>query len=436
MKSTRDNSPSPRIYARSEHTISRAHISKLALKVLYRLKEGGYEAYLVGGCVRDLLLGLEPKDFDVATDAHPEQVQKLFRNCRLIGRRFRLAHVYFGREIIEVATFRGPGDDAPNDDRVTKGNLILRDNVYGTLEEDAWRRDFTVNALYYNIRDFSLIDFVDGMADMQSRTLRLIGDPVARYQEDPVRMIRAIRFAAKLEFKLHPSCKKPINKLAPLLENIPSARLFDESLKLLLTHHSSASFQQLQQYHLFDHLFPETAKSLKQPGSEQALALLELAMQNTDQRLQDDKSVTPYFIFAALLWEPVRQEAEKLSAQIKNESMAIQAAADKVISKQLKVTSIPRRITTPMRELWSLQPRLLRRQGTRSLRLLNHPRFRAAYDFFVMRAEVGEADLEVAAWWTQIQQAPAEEQKQLTQTRHTGRRRNKRPRKRKSPEAT
>lgn len=429
MKSSRVTHPAPRIYSRDEHPISRAQISPYALKVLYRLKDAGYEAYLVGGCVRDLLLGLVPKDFDVATNATPEQLHKLFRNCRLIGRRFRLAHIHFGREIIEVATFRGSGTHDEDTDRVMQDGMLLRDNVYGTLEEDAWRRDFTVNALYYNIRDFSIVDYVNGMADLEDRTLRLIGDPESRYQEDPVRMIRAIRFAAKLGFTLHPDCEEPINKLAPLLTQIPSARLFDESIKLLLSNHAEASFEQLLKYKLFDHLFPLTAKSLKKAEGENALNLLKKAMLNTDRRLQQGKTVTPYFLLAALLWEPVRLEAEKQAEKIKNESMAISAAADKVIVEQLKSTSIPRRFTTPMRELWSLQPRFLRRQGTRSLRLMNHPRFRAAYDFLLLRSEIGEVEPELADWWTQIQQAPTDEQKELTNTKHTGRRRKPRTRK-------
>ena len=243
--------PGPRVYARSEHSISRSQVSENALKVLYRLKKAGFEAYLVGGCVRDLLLGREPKDFDVVTDARPDQIKKVFRNCRLVGRRFRLAHVQFGRDIIEVATFRGSVEENSEHRFLNEEGRLLRDNQYGNIEEDVWRRDFTVNSLYYNIKDFSVIDYVGGMEDHLSGTLRLIGDPETRFREDPVRMLRAVRFAVKLGFNLHPDSEKPIAGLADLLNNIPPARLFDETLKLFLSGYALQTFEMLRHYDLF-----------------------------------------------------------------------------------------------------------------------------------------------------------------------------------------
>ncbi|WP_228125028.1 polynucleotide adenylyltransferase PcnB [Candidatus Methylospira mobilis] len=404
--------PLPRVYARSEHNISRSMISENALKVLYRLRQSGYQAYLVGGCVRDLLLGREPKDFDVVTDAHPDEVRAVFRNCRLIGRRFRLAHVHFGSEIIEVATFRAltHGDE---DDRLTGGGgRILRDNVYGTIEEDAWRRDFAVNALYYNIKDFSVVDYVGGMDDHRAGVLRLIGDPETRYREDPVRMLRAIRFAVKLGFTLHRSCSELIPGLAYLLEEIPPARLHEEIIKLFLGAYAVQTFEQLRHYHLFGALFPATERCLAQESEGFPLVFLIKALESTDRRLQEGKSVTPYFLFAALLWEPVRVKAGRLIASGVDELPAFQSASAEVVTRQIQRTAIPRAISQPMREIWLLQPRFERMKGSRPFRLLTHPWFRAAYDFLVLRAEAGEADAAVATWWTLFQTA-GEQQKDM-----------------------
>jgi len=393
----------PQIIPRIEHGVSRSEISENALKVLYRLKNAGYQAYLVGGGVRDILLGLKPKDFDVATDAHPEQVRELFRNCRLIGRRFRLAHVHFGREIIEVSTFRASHNDAVDGEGHEEDGRIIRDNVYGKLDDDVWRRDFTVNALYYNIEDYSIVDYVGGLEDIKKRQLRLIGIPEDRYQEDPVRMLRAIRFAIKLGFSIHPVSEQPIRKLAPLLEEIPEARLFEEFLKLFMSGQSEKAYQQLREYGLFAKLFPQTEEFLNR-GDEFIHKLLISAFRNTDKRLAEDKPVTPAFLLAALLWVPVRDLANDHEANGLSEMDAIHLASDAVISHQISSTSMPRRYTHMARDMWALQVRLKNIRGKRPLKLLAHQRFRAAYDFLLLRAEAGEDVQELANWWTEFQE--------------------------------
>lgn len=425
--------PAVRIYGRSEHNISRAFISDPSLKVLYRLRKAGYDAFLVGGCVRDLLLGREPKDFDVATNARPEEVRAVFRNCRLIGRRFRLAHVFFGDQIVEVATFRASSSGDEVGERVLENGRILRDNVYGSIEDDAWRRDFTVNALYYNIADFSVVDFVGGMEDHRAAVLRLIGPPEERYREDPVRMLRAVRFAVKLGFTIHPSCREPIPRLARLLADIPSARLYEEVIKLLMSGYGVQTFEQLRQLGLFAMLFPDTEGCLEREPEGFPLTFLAKALEKTDERVQDDKSVAPFFLFAALLWEPVRLRAQERIAAGDNDVFAHQEAGAEVISRLVQRIALPRAVGLPMRELWSLQPRLERITGPRPFKLLGHPRFRAAYDFLLLRAETGEADPELAQWWTQFLGAGEAEQKSMT--REGGRRRGGRRRRGKSAAA-
>jgi len=378
------------VIPRSEHSISRAAISPNALKVLYRLKEAGYQGFLVGGAVRDLLLGITPKDFDVATNALPEEVRRLFRNCRLIGRRFRLAHVHFGHEIIEVATFRAAASPEREDDEEADAELdveeadpeadseiaapaavpddpahrafdttgrILRDNIYGTIEEDVWRRDFAANGLYYSIDDFSIWDFVDGVGDVRARRLKLIGDPETRYREDPVRMLRAVRFAAKLDFSIEASTEEPIRKLAYLLDGVPPARLFDECLKLFLSGFGAKSFRLLQQYRLFEHLFPMSAAAMKLPPYAYAQEMLELGLANTDARIAADKPVTPMFLFAILLWGAVLRELNEQSAGPAPDLAQLMQACDTVLRAQQSRVSIPRRFAVPMRELLMLQPR-------------------------------------------------------------------------------
>ena len=406
----------PRIYARSEHPISRAQISDSALKVLYRLHKAGFQACLVGGSVRDLLLGYEPKDFDVATDAKPDQVRELFRNSRLIGRRFRLAHVRFGREIIEVATFRGSADDTHPNMQVSEQGRILRDNVYGNIDDDVWRRDFSANALYYDISDFSVIDYVGGFEDIEAGRLRLIGDPERRYREDPVRMLRAVRFASKLGLTMDPATSEPLERLGHLLEEIAPSRLFDETLKLFHGGAGQQSFETLQNHGLFGRLFPLTDEMLRQPEDGFARRLVSLALANTDRRIAGDQGVTPAFLFAALLWCSIDVRREALIADGHTLSEALRLAADEVISAQLSRIAIPRRFGSVTREIWSLQSRFERRSPKRVARLMEHPRFRAAYDFLLLRSQAGEPVAELADWWTRYQDVTGSERIAMIRT--------------------
>ncbi|MFV1984243.1 MAG: polynucleotide adenylyltransferase PcnB [Thiohalomonadales bacterium] len=400
---------------RDKHTISRQNISENALKVLYRLKNAGYSAYLVGGAVRDLLLGLKPKDFDVATDAHPEQVYNLFRNCRLIGRRFRLAHVHFGREIIEVATFRAHHSKS-TDDKVGlthDDGMILRDNVYGTLEDDAVRRDFTINALYYNITDFSVVDRVNGIVDLENRILNLIGDPETRFTEDPVRMLRATRFAAKLKFQIPDEIVSQIKNLGHRLQGVPAARLFDEMLKLFLEGCAERNYELIVKYNLFCHLFPVAAEQLI-ANNKYTNTFITNALKNTDDRIINKKPVTPAFLFAAILWSAVKMEANRLTDSGMPELQSLQLAGDIVIKRQIDTVSIPRRFQTPMREIWVMQSRLTNRRGKRAYRTLDNSRFRAAYDFLLLRVSSGEESLaELADWWTEFQVVDEQKQQEL-----------------------
>ncbi len=402
--------------------------------MLYRLREAGYQAFLVGGAVRDILLGITPKDFDVATNALPEEVRRLFRNCRLIGRRFRLAHVHYGTEIIEVATFRAAAAPEREDEEgedgdpeiaaddtlhraVNQSGRILRDNIYGTIAEDVWRRDFAANALYYNIEDFSVWDFVGGVADVRARRLKMIGDPDARYREDPVRMLRAARFAAKLDFSIEMGTEEPIRRLANLLDGVPPARLFEECLKLFLSGFGAKSYRLLQQYGLFEHLFPLSAAAFALPPYAYARQMLELGLENTDQRIVADKAVTPTFLFSLLLWGAVLREMNERQAGPAPDLAQLLQACDTVLKAQQSRVAIPRRFAVPMRELLMLQPRFNRRSGVKALGLLHHPRFRAAYDFLLLRAQVGAVDPEVAEWWAQIQVMPQEERVKIVQAR-------------------
>ena len=395
--------PPPRIVARDAHGISRKDISPNALRVLYRLREGGFAAYLVGGAVRDLLIGGHPKDFDVATDATPEQVRSLFRNCRLIGRRFRLAHVVYGREIIEVATFRANEDDGSGSREMGDEGRIHRDNVYGTIEDDAVRRDFTANALYYAIEDFSVRDYVGGFEDVQARVLRLIGDPESRYREDPVRMLRAVRLSSKLGFSIEPASAEPIPRLAGLLSGAAPARLFDECLKMFMAGHAETSFLSLEDNGLLPALFPETARALATNSSGALRTTVLQALRSTDLRVAEDKAVTPAFLFAALLWPAYCRELAVLQKQGVEAGVAQQRAADRVTLHQAERIALPRRFSQPMQEIWLLQPRFTQRLRKRVFRLLAHPRFRAAFDFLELRAS-GNADIaEDVAFWRQAQ---------------------------------
>ena len=426
--SRNSGSKAPQIIPRADHNVSRKEISNSALKVLYRLNKAGYQAFLVGGCVRDAMLGLHPKDFDVATNATPDEVRALFGNCRLIGRRFRLAHVRFGREIIEVDTFRAAAEHVADDSAHDHEGRILRDNVYGSIEADAFRRDFTVNALYYNIADFSIIDYANGVADVQAGVLRLIGDPETRYREDPVRMLRAVRFATKLGFRIEAGTEQLLTTLAPLLGDIPPARLFDEMLKLFMGGSALANFEMLRHYNLFGQLFPLTELSLTHEETHFPLTLIGHGMANTDDRIAQGKPVTPAFLFAVFLWEPVRERAAQLEAEGQHPAQALQHAGAQIIAEQAAVMATPRRFSLPMREIWMLQLRLEVKGGRRSVRVLSHPRFRAAYDFLLLRGEAGEVPLELCEWWTEFQELhPDKREKEVTKTRPRKRRRRRRP---------
>ncbi|WP_375754155.1 polynucleotide adenylyltransferase PcnB [Vibrio sp. HN007] len=396
------------VIPREEHNISRQQISENALKVLYRLHNAGYNAYLVGGGVRDLLLEKEPKDFDIATNATPEQIKALFRNCRLIGRRFRLAHIMFGRDIIEVATFRGHHQEpSKNVSAQSKEGMLLRDNVYGSIDEDAERRDFTVNAMYYNIADYSIHDYAGGMEDLEDGLIRLIGDPETRYREDPVRMLRAIRFAAKLDMDICESTALPIPELAHLLEDIPAARLYEESLKLLQSGQGLETYFLLRDYNLFKPLFPRIAQEFTEDESSNSEKMLELVLKSTDRRIGEGKRINPAFMFAALLWYPLNKEAEEMMAS-RNMSYydAIMEASNTILDQQVKTIAIPRRHTATIREIWQLQLRLPRRSGKRAFRLMELNKFRAGFDFLEMRGQVeGGETAELAKWWQTFQNA-------------------------------
>lgn len=402
--------PDPHIIPRGQHTISRQHISDAALRVMSTLRKAGFQGFLVGGGVRDLLLGGEPKDFDIATDATPEQVRKLFHNARIIGRRFKIVHVRFGREIIEVTTFRGTHEQIEQSQKgkrpqnqhsaQSQSGMLLRDNVFGTVEEDAIRRDFTINALYYTTADFAVYDYTSGLRDLDDRVIRIIGDPETRYREDPVRLLRAIRFAAKLDFSIEKNTAKPIQRLAPSLANIPAARMFDEVLKLLMSGYGVSVYQLMQQYGLFEPLFPQTQACLHDPQSR---ALIEQALKNTDARIQQGKPVTPAFIYAALLWPAVNKRQQALVRERMPEIPAMHQAAQEIASNQQQYTAVPKRFGMPMREIWDMQLRLSKRGGDRAEQMIENRRFRAAYDFLLLREEAGEITDGLGQWWTDYQ---------------------------------
>jgi len=396
----------PRIYKLKSHGITADHLTPCALKTVKTLQQAGFKAFVVGGAVRDLLLGREPKDFDVATDAEPDEVRDLFRRSRIIGRRFRIVHVMCGPETIEVSTFRtvAVATNNDSDDRQTDqdSGRILRDNVFGSQVDDAMRRDFTINAMYYDPVSQEIWDYHDGVADLKAGVLRIIGDPAQRYREDPVRMLRAVRFSAKLGLKLDPAAIKPIRQLAELLEDVPAARLFDEMLKLLFSGHAVESIRLLRKKGLHHGLLPMLDVILEQPLGERFVML---ALAKTDQRIEEEKPVSPAFLFAALLWHEVLAAWQQIQAAGERPAPALHQAMDQVLSVQQKKLAIPHRYDAVMKEIWSMQPRFLQRGGQRPFRLLEHPRFRAAYDFLVMRCESGEVDTEVGHWWDTFQDA-------------------------------
>ena len=390
-----------------------------ALRVVQRLHQENFQAYLVGGCVRDLLLGKAPKDFDVATDAHPEDVKRLFNSARFIGKRFKIVHVRFGRDIIEVTTFRAPASENQAD--VSEGGMLLTDNVYGSFEEDVVRRDFTINALYYDPQTNDVTDLVDGKVDIEKKLIRLIGEPEKRFREDPVRMLRAARFEAKLEFEVEKSTAKALKQLGYLLQDIPPARLFEEVLKLFMSGHGEASYTSLVKHDLLGWLFPGSTAST----SKHAQHLIQLALESTDTRIQAEKPVTPAFILAALLWWPFVDEKQRLVDEGATNLEAFHEAALNVVAKQQLVISIPKRFSGPMRDIWQLQARLPNTKGKKPAILASHKRFRAAYDFLLLREASGEQLGNLGAWWTKYQ-----EDNPIQATPHVPSRNRRRPRKR------
>jgi len=433
--------PQITVIPRDQHAISRKDISENALKVLYRLNKAGYEAYLVGGGVRDLLLGKKPKDFDVTTSATPDQVRKLFRNCRLVGRRFRLAHVMFGPEIIEVATFRGHHEEQKADRQTSQtgqNGMLLRDNIFGSIEEDAQRRDFTINSLYYSVADFSVRDYVGGLRDLRNGVIRLIGDPETRYREDPVRMLRAVRFAAKLNMTISPESGEPIPRLATLINDVPPARLFEESLKLLQAGHGYETYELLREYQLFQPLFPIITRYFTEQGDSPMEHMIARVLKNTDNRIQNDMRVNPAFLFSAMFWYPQLEMAQKLTQESGLAYMdAFALAMNEVLDEACRALAIPKRITTLVRDIWSLQLhlRLSRRRGKRAWKLMEHPKFRAAYDLLALRAEVeNNQELQrLTKWWGEFQVAAPPAQKDMLNDlgdEPAARRRHRRPRKR------
>jgi poly(A) polymerase len=410
---------------RAKHGIARGRLSPAAARICAVLREGGFSAYVVGGAVRDLLLGIPPVDFDVATDARPEQVKPLFRRALIIGRRFRLVHVVMGQETIEVSTFRSADGDTSEKD---EHGRVLRDNVYGTQEGDALRRDFTVNALYYDPATEEVLDFHGGLADLKKRMLRVIGDPETRYREDPVRMLRAVRLAAKLGLTLDPATRQPIRSLAPLMERVPPARLFDEMLKLLLSGHASACLRQLREVGLHKGLLPLLDVILEQPLGERFVTL---ALAQTDERVLAGRPVSPAFLFAALLWHEVLAAWKARQTRGERPIPALETAMDEVLDTQCAKLAITRRLTATMREVWAMQSRFESRSGNRAYRLLEAPRFRMAYDFLALRAASGEVPAELETWWRGFQAADVDARKAMllpeTGPKKRRRRRKKRP---------
>ncbi|MCW5617633.1 MAG: polynucleotide adenylyltransferase PcnB [Nitrosomonas sp.] len=402
-----------------QHGIHRNQISSCALKITQELQKAGFSAFVVGGAVRDLLLGLDPKDFDIATNATPEQVRSTFRRSRIIGRRFRLVHVMCGLETVEVSTFRGPSPDNGHpikiNDITDQHGRLLQDNVFGSQEEDAMRRDFTMNALSYNPATEEIHDYLNGYEDTSSRTLRMIGDPILRYREDPVRMLRAVRLAAKLDLQIDAKTAQPIGDLAPLLQNVPVARLFDEMLKLLLSGHSLACVVDLRARGLHHGLLPMLDVILEQPLGERFLTL---ALKNTDERILQDKPVSPAFLFASLLWHEVLASWNSYKMHGEKPSVALYKAMDDVLAKQQKNLAIPRRFTATIQEIWTMQPRFELQSGRGPFRLMNHPRFRAAYDFMLLRSESGEINAETASWWKDFIAANQEQREKMIQIIH------------------
>jgi len=382
-----------------EHGIDPQLVSANAVRVTQTLQEAGYKAFLVGGAVRDLLLGIKPKDFDIATNATPEQVKRLFRRAFIIGKRFQIVHVMFGQDLLEVTTFRGTSSESALKD---EHGRVLRDNTFGEQHEDAARRDFTINAMYYDPATQTVLDYHGGMDDIRNKVLRMIGIPEARYREDPVRMLRVVRFAAKLNFSIDLATRTPVSVMAPLIDNVPAARVFDEMLKLLMSGHAMACLHQLRKEGLHHGLLPLLDVVLEQPLGEKFVSL---ALANTDARIRQGKPVSPGFLFAALLWHQVLEKWTAYQVAGEYPIPALHLAADDVLNTQTEALALQRRIASDMRDIWAMQPRFERRVGKSPYKLLEHPRLRAGYDFLLLRCESGEIDAEIGDWWTAFMEA-------------------------------
>jgi poly(A) polymerase len=417
----------PLVIPFDKHGVPRERISSCARRVTGGLQDAGFKAFVVGGAVRDLLLDLEPKDFDVATDATPEEVRDIFRRSRIIGRRFRLVHVMCGAETVEVSTFRGGiSNDEEAHSRDEHGR-ILRDNVFGSQEEDALRRDFTVNALFYDPATQEILDYTNGFADIGRRVIRMIGDPEQRYREDPIRMLRAVRLGAKLGGEIEPKTRAPIKRMAALVQNVPTARVFEEMLKLLLSGHARECVLKLRTEGLHHGVLPMLDVILEQPLGERFVML---ALEKTDERVRADKPVSPGFLFAALLWHEVLAAWKAAEAHGMKPIPALHQAMDQVVAAQVEKLAIPRRFTADMKEIWGLQPRLLMRSGSRPYRLLEHQRFRAGWDFLQLRCDSGEVDAEVYQWWDRFKDAGEEERARMLVPDRSGGKRKRRRRSR------
>jgi len=403
------------VILRSDHTISRSSISPNALKVMYRLKDAGYEAFLVGGGVRDILLGRKPKDFDVATNAHPDDVRRIFRNSRIIGRRFRLVHVFFGEEIIEVSTFRANVAEDTRTETIihAETGMIKRDNTYGTMEEDAWRRDFTVNALYYNIADFSVVDYMHGMRDLKHKLIRMIGDPKQRYHEDPVRLLRAIRLSSKLQFDIEKETESSLKTLSHLLKHVPPSRLFDECLKLFFEGNAWITYLQLMHYYYMDALFPQTTHVLRAKKNKVHEKLIELAMKSTDTRVQMGDSVNPAFLLSVLLWPVLQGHISKMKNKKDKFYMRLHQIIHDITKIQIDTMMIPKRLQFAMQAIWILQFQLVKRRPNRIMTIYQHRYFRAAVDFMALRIEAGEISSEHYDWWKQFASLDPEAQEKM-----------------------
>ena len=407
------SSTEPTILSQKQHGIDLQLVSPNAIRVTQTLQDAGFKAFIVGGAVRDLLLSVKPKDFDVATNATPEQIKQLFRRAFIIGRRFQIVHVMFGQELIEVTTFRGASADmAPKDEH----GRVLRDNTFGEQHEDAVRRDFTINAMYYDPASQSVLDYHGGIADIRAKTLRIIGEPEARYREDPVRMLRVVRFAAKLKFNIDPASSAPIAVMAPLIDNVPAARVFDEMLKLLMSGHALACLQQLRKQGLHHGLLPLLDVVLEQPLGEKFVTL---ALANTDARIKQGKPVSPGFLFASLLWHQVLEKWRAYQAAGEYPIPALHLAADDVLNAQTEKLALQRKIASDMRDIWAMQPRFERRTGKAPYKLLEHLRLRAGYDFLLLRCASGEIDAELGDWWTAFIDGDAPEREVLLSRKPT-----------------